>query len=57
MWKIINILGLDLLSMEQSQKKNVAVPTVPLRIRSQRPLAPSVKSLTSNYKGDNEMDL
>ena len=36
---------------------SVAVPPAPVRIPSQRPLAPSVASVTSvaNDKGDNEM--
>ena len=41
------------------QKKlsvSVAVPPAPVRVRSQRPLAPSVASVASN-KGDNEMIL
>ena len=35
----------------------MAVPPAPVRISSQRPLAPSVSSVTSvaNHKGDNEM--
>ena len=46
--------------MGYGQKKlsvSVAVPPAPVRIRSQRPLAPSVASLTSvaNDKGDNEI--
>ena len=46
----------------QKKKKlsvNVAVPLVPVRFPSQRPLAPSVASVTSvaNDKGDNEMNL
>ena len=44
------------------QKKlsvSVAVPPVPVRVPSQRPLAPSVAPVTSvaNDKGDNEMIL
>ena len=37
----------------------VAVPSAPVRVPSQRPLAPSVASVTSvaNDKGDNEMIL
>ena len=37
----------------------VAVPPAPVRVPSQRPLAPSVASVTSvaNDKGDNEMIL
>ena len=36
---------------------SMTVPPPPVRVPSQRPLAPSVASLTSvaNYKGDNEM--
>ena len=36
---------------------SVAVPPAPVRVPSQRPLAPSVASVTSvaNDKGDNEM--
>ena len=42
------------------QKKfqaNVAMPPAPVRVPNQRPLAPSVTSVTSvtNDKGDNEM--
>ena len=38
---------------------SVAVPAAPVRVPSQRPLAPSVASVTSvaNDKGDNEMTL
>ena len=38
---------------------SVAVPPAPVRVPSQRPLAPSVASVTSvaNDKGDNEMIL
>ena len=38
---------------------SVAVPPAPARVPSQRPLAPSVASVTSvaNDKGDNEMIL
>jgi len=38
---------------------SVAVPPGPVRVPSQRPLAPSVASVTSvaNDKGDNEMNL
>ena len=38
---------------------SVAVPPAPIRVPSQRPLAPSVASVTSvtNDKGDNEMIL
>ena len=38
---------------------NVAVPPAPVRVLSQRPLAPSVASVTSvaNDKGDNELIL
>ena len=38
---------------------SVAVPPAPVRVPSQRPLAPSVASITSvaNDKGDNEMIL
>ena len=38
---------------------SVAVPSSPVRVPSQRPLAPSVRSVTSvaNDKGDNEMIL
>ena len=38
---------------------SVAVPPVPVRVPSQRPLAPSVTPVTSvaNDKGDNEMIL
>ena len=38
---------------------SVAVPPAPVRVPSQRPLAPSVASVTSvaNNKGDNEMML
>ena len=44
------------------QKKlsvSVAVPPAPVRVPSQRPLAPSVESVTSvaNDKGDNKMIL
>ena len=56
-----------LLSMEPwaaaKKKKNlsfsVVVPPAPVRVPSQRPLAPSVASVTSvaNDKGDNEMIL
>ena len=36
---------------------NVAVPPAPVWVHSQRPLAPSVTSVTpvANVKGDNEM--
>ena len=36
---------------------SMAVPPAPVRVPSERPLAPSVASVTSvaNYKGDNEM--
>ena len=36
---------------------SVAVPPAPVRVPSQRPLAPSIVSVTSvaNYKGDNKM--
>ena len=49
-------------AMGCSQKKlsvNVAVPPAPVQVPSQRPLAPSVVSVTSvaNDKGDNEMIL
>ena len=48
--------------MDCGQKKlysSVAVPPAPVRVRSQRPLAPSVASVTSvaNDKGDNKMIL
>ena len=38
---------------------SVAVPPAPVRVPSQRPLAPSVESVTSvaNDKGDNELIL
>ena len=38
---------------------SVAMPPAPVRVPSQRPLAPSVRSVTSvaNDKGDNEMIL
>ena len=41
----------------KSYKASVAVPPAPVRVPSQRPLAPSVKSVTSvaTDKGDNEM--
>jgi hypothetical protein len=45
--------------MRCGQKKvsvSVAVPPAPVRVPSQRPLAPSVASV-ANYKGDNEMIL
>ena len=44
---------------EKKLKASVAVPAVPVRVPSQRPLAPSVASVTSvaNGKGDNEMIL
>ena len=59
----ISITSSYLLSMEPwaaAKKKlsvSVAVPPVPVRVPSQRPLAPSVSSVTSvaNDKGDNEM--
>ena len=48
-----------LLSMERPKKlwASVAVAPVPVRVPSQRPLAPSVTSVTSvaNDKDDNEM--
>ena len=49
-------------AMGCGQKKNlvsVAVPPVPVRVPSQRPIAPSVASVTSvaNDKDDNEMIL
>ena len=54
----------NLLSMGCGQKKkklcvSVAVPSAPVRVPSQRPLVPSVASVTSvaNDKGDNEMIL
>ena len=55
----------EMLSMEPwaaAKKKlpsSVAVPSAPVRIPSQRPLAPCVASVTSiaNDKGDNEMIL
>ena len=42
-----------------AKNKSVAVPPAPVRVTSQRPLAPSVASVTSvaNYKGDNELML
>ena len=43
----------------QKNSVSVAVPAAPVRVPSQRPLAPSVASVTSvaNDKGDNEMIL
>ena len=43
----------------QSKKLLVSVPPAPVRVPSQRSLAPSVKSVTSvtNDKGDNEVIL
>ena len=42
-----------------TKKVGVAVPPAPVRVSSQRSLAPSVKSVTSvaNDKGDNEIML
>ena len=49
--------GVNLLSMElwaAAKKASLAVPSASVRVPSQRPLAPSVMSVTSvaNYKGD-----
>ena len=49
-----------LLSMRPKKlQASVAVPAAPVRVLSQRPLAPGVASVTSvaNDKGDNEMIL
>ena len=45
--------------MEPWASFSVAVPPAPVRVPSQRPLTPSVASVTSvaNVKGDNEMIL
>ena len=42
---------------QKNYKASVAVPPAPVQVPSQRPLAPSVASVTSvtNDKGDNEM--
>ena len=48
----------NLLSMRPKKLSvSVAVPPAPVRVSSQRPIAPSVASVTSvaNDKGDNEM--
>ena len=60
----LNKLGLVLLSMERwaaakELSVSVVVPPAPVRVSSQRPLAPSVASVMSvaNDKGVNEMIL
>ena len=60
-----NYLTMYLLSMKpwrlrpEKFETSAAVPPAPVRVPSQRPLAPSVESVTSvaNVKGDNEMIL
>ena len=62
MFDISNLHYYYLLSMEPwaaAKKACVAVPPAPVRVPRQRPLAPSVASVTSvaNDKGDNEIIL
>ena len=47
------------LAAAKKLRASVAVPAAPVRVPSQRPLSPSVASVTSvaNDKGDNEMNL
>ena len=55
----INLLSMELWAAAKKPLVSVAVPPAPVRVPSQKPLAPSVASVTSvaNDKGDNEMIL
>ena len=54
---ILKLLSMEAWAAAKKKSVSVAVPPVPVRVSSQRPLAPSVASVTSvaNDKGDNEM--
>ena len=59
MYLVLPVLSMEPRAAARNLSVSVAVPPVPVRVPSQRLLAPSVASVTSvaNDKGDNEMIL